>query len=226
MNGITLEPVSGADASLPHVLTPEQVMAGKEVGARVVVVDADGYFVGVGMAEMLAREGRSVTYLTPFETMAPYLHLTLEGPRVNRILRGLGVDVVTEEVLSAVEPGRVKTLDLWTFEHERAFDADSVVLVTQRNADDALFRQLKENAAGCEEAGIQGLYQIGDCLLPGMIADAVYSGHRLAREIDSPDPATPLPYIRERRLLHASEADFELGSDALAAPPLLGVKAG
>ena len=68
-------------------------------------------------------------------------------------------------------------------------------------------------------AGIHGLYQIGDCLLPGMIADAIFSGHRLAREIDSPDPATPLPYVRERRLLGASEADFELGGDALAALP-------
>ena len=33
-----------------------------------------------------------------------------------------------------------------------------------------------------------------------MIVDSVFDGHRLAREIDSPNPAMPLPFIRERRL--------------------------
>ena len=157
--------------------------------------------------------------------MAPYLHLTLEGPRVNRILRGLGVEVVTEEVLDSRRAGAGadgRSLDV---RGGADLEADTVVLVTQRNADDGLFRALKDDPAGCEQAGIHGLYQIGDCLLPGMIADAVFSGHRLAREIDSADPATPLPYIRERRLLHATEQDFELGAEALVAPPLLAVKA-
>ena len=42
MNGITHEPIPGADATLPHVLTPEQVMVGRRRSAKVVVVDADG----------------------------------------------------------------------------------------------------------------------------------------------------------------------------------------
>jgi dimethylamine/trimethylamine dehydrogenase len=180
-----------------------------------VVFDADGYFMGVGMAEKLAREGRAVTYLTPFETIAPYLHLTLEGPRVNRLLRELGVEVVTEHALTSIRPGSASAVDVWTFVQERTFEADSVVLVTQRNANDALYRELKADPEALRAAGIAGLYQVGDCLLPGLIADAVYSGHRLAREIDSPDPATPLPYVRERRLLHASESDYELGSETL-----------
>ena len=49
-----------------------------------------------------------------------------------------------------------------------------------------------------EAAGIEALYRIGDCVAPQLIADAIFSGHRLAREIDSADPATPLPYLRER----------------------------
>jgi dimethylamine/trimethylamine dehydrogenase len=31
-----------------------------------------------------------------------------------------------------------------------------------------------------------------------VIADAIWDGHRLGREIDSEDPATPLPWRRER----------------------------
>jgi dimethylamine/trimethylamine dehydrogenase len=52
--------------------------------------------------------------------------------------------------------------------------------------------------AGLEEAGIQALYRVGDCIAPRpQVADAIFDGHRLAREIDADDPATPLPWIRE-----------------------------
>jgi dimethylamine/trimethylamine dehydrogenase len=33
---------------------------------------------------------------------------------------------------------------------------------------------------------------------PQLIADAIFDGHRLAREIDSEKPAVPLPFVRER----------------------------
>ena len=80
LNGLTQSPIPGADASMPHVLTPEQVMLeGKEAGERVLVFDTDGYFVAVGIAEKLVREGRRVTFPTPFQTMAPYTQLTLEA---------------------------------------------------------------------------------------------------------------------------------------------------
>jgi dimethylamine/trimethylamine dehydrogenase len=50
-----------------------------------------------------------------------------------------------------------------------------------------------------------------------MIPDCIFDGHRLAREIDSPNPAMPLPFIRERRLWgDTSNADFE---DALLNTP-------
>jgi hypothetical protein len=39
---------------------------------------------------------------------------------------------------------------------------------------------------------------------PQLIADCIFDGHRLAREIDSADPATPLPYLRERALAGAT----------------------
>jgi dimethylamine/trimethylamine dehydrogenase len=42
------------------------------------------------------------------------------------------------------------------------------------------------------------VYRIGDAVAPRLLSEAVFDGHRLAREIDSPDPETPLPYRRER----------------------------
>ena len=35
-------------------------------------------------------------------------------------------------------------------------------------------------------------------MAPRIVAEAIFDGHRLAREIDSENPAVPLPYRRER----------------------------
>ena len=67
------------------------------------------------------------------------------------------------------------------------------MLVTQRLSDDALFRELAADPDALAAEGIEALYRIGDCVAPRLIADAIFDGHRLAREIDSPDPALPLP---------------------------------
>ena len=58
------------------------------------------------------------------------------------------------------------------------------------------------------------MYRVGDCVRPSFIAEAIYSGHRLAREIDAADPAHALPFIRERRLVDAQPDDFVLGGRA------------
>ena len=45
---------------------------------------------------------------------------------------------------------------------------------------------------------LPALYRIGDCVAPRLLAEAVFDGHRLAREIDAADPEVVLPYLRER----------------------------
>ena len=93
--------------------TPDQVFEGKAVGERVVVYDTDGYFMGAGMAEKLAREGKQVTYVTPFDTVAPYTRFTLENPRLNRTLRALWGQGHTEQVLVSAEPGKAALVEVW-----------------------------------------------------------------------------------------------------------------
>jgi dimethylamine/trimethylamine dehydrogenase len=50
------------------------------------------------------------------------------------------------------------------------------------------------------QAGIKGVYRAGDCLAPRYIADAVFDGHRIGREICSEYPQEPLPALREQSL--------------------------
>jgi dimethylamine/trimethylamine dehydrogenase len=199
LNGYSLRPIPGAEPGLPHVLTPEDIMLrGAPVpDGKVVVYDCDGYFVGVGMAERLAREGRDVILATPAETIASYTHFTLEASRLNRNLRELGVDIQTDRMLTEIRPDGVTLTDTWTDGEKVSLEVGATVLVTQRKSHDSLYRELKASD-GLGDAGITGVFQIGDCVSPTMIADAIFSGHRLAREIDSDDPAQPLPINRER----------------------------
>jgi dimethylamine/trimethylamine dehydrogenase len=117
---------------------------------------------------------------------------------------------ITGELVAAIAPGSVTLQDIWDSSAERTLSCDAIVMATQRASDDALYREITGDPSQLAEAGISGVYAIGDCVAPSLIAESVFSGHRLAREIDTEDPATPLPFIRERRLLGASEQDYAL----------------
>jgi dimethylamine/trimethylamine dehydrogenase len=215
LNGPTHAPIAGVEPGAAHVLTPEQlVLDGKEAGERVLVYDTDGYYMGVTMAERLAADGRKVTYVTHFDAMAPYMRFTLEEQRQYQRLVELGVEIVTQTLVLSAEPGRADLLQHWAGS-ESSVEFDSIMLVTQRNSRSALFDELKSDQGRLDEADINAVYCIGDAWSPGLIAQAVFSGHRLAREIDSDDPSTPLPFIRERRLVGAAEDEYALGAASI-----------
>jgi dimethylamine/trimethylamine dehydrogenase len=174
-------------------------MGGKRPpGRRVVVYDAEGYFVGPGIAELLASEGLEVHLVTSLEVVSPISDLTLEGPMLRQHLHEAGVAMDRGVTVLAVEPGRVSGED--GFEEPWSLEADGIVLVTQQVSDDALYRALIDDPAALEAAGIEAVYRIGDCVAPRMISEAIFDGHRLAREIDGEDPSVALPFDRERRI--------------------------
>lgn len=223
---ITHERIPGADASLASVLTPEQIMVeGKDVpGDRVVVYDCDGYFMGPSIAERLAEAGKRVTIVSPLTRIGDYMFYADEGHLMLRRLLELGVDLCPDHVLTSVEPGCTHGHHMLHEAVERQWPADSTVLVTQRFSNSALHHELlrNENALGVD--GIQGVYRIGDCLEPRFIAECIFDGHRLAREIDSADPARPLPFIREHRVLGARDEDYDrvlTGSDVVASSSIV-----
>jgi dimethylamine/trimethylamine dehydrogenase len=190
------EPLAGADPVLPHVLTPEQVCAGKRPpGRRVVVYDTDGYYVAPGVAELLAAEGFEVTIVTTFAVLSPVSDETLEGEMLRAHLHGAGVQVRHGTTITGIAPGVVRG-------HDRYGDPWSagchgVVLVTQQASNDTLYRELTGDRPALAAAGIGAVHRIGDAVAPRLLSEAIFDGHRLAREIDSPDPGQPLPYRRE-----------------------------
>jgi len=190
------DPMPGADPDLPHVLTPEQAAAGKRPpGPRVVVYDTDGYYMAPGLAELLAAEGFDVTVVTTFSVLSPVSDQTLEGDMLRAHLHRAGVRVVHATTITEIAAGSVTGHD----RHEEPWSmaCDGIVLVTQQVSEDALYTELAGDPA-LAAAGISGLYRIGDAVAPRLISEAVFDGHRLAREIDTEDPAQPAPYQRER----------------------------
>lgn len=86
------------------------------------------------------------------------------------------------------------------FGGEQAVPAGAVVLATMRVSDDELYRALRADPLALEREGVEAVYAIGDCVAPRIIAECVFDGHRLGREIDAADPSRALPFVRERRL--------------------------
>jgi len=212
LNGASQDTIPGADASLEYVFTPEQLMVedAEISGEQVVVYDGEGYFMGVSLAEKLALEGKLVTYITPLASPGPYLQYTGEDQLMIPRLHELGVELVVGHVIDGVSPrgayGHLREYPL----REAGWDADAIVLVTQRVPDDTLYRALTADPERLREAGIEAVYRVGDCVAPRpQVADAIFDAHRLAREIDSEDPMTPRPWIRENRVLGATDADYD-----------------
>jgi len=196
LNGVTRGPVPGADASLPNVLTPEQVIVeGKRPpGSRVLVYDCEGYVVGGAVAEKLALEGYEVELVTPLHLISP-LSWILEAPLIRQHLHDAGVGERCETTITEITGTGARAVDV--FGEPIELVADAVVLATQRVSNESLYLELDADPDALASSGIAGLYRIGDCVAPRFLAEAVFDGHRLAREIDSDNPAVPKPHLRE-----------------------------
>jgi dimethylamine/trimethylamine dehydrogenase len=211
-------PIAGADDALPHVLTPFQIVQGKPVpGKRVLVLDGDGHFMGITLAEMMADQGRQVTYVCDAAEVAEYGVFTMESGNNKRMLFEKGVKTYCNHWIDKIEPGRVRMSYLYKFgpdlrgpvsgavprkDNGGEFDLeiDAVILVTSRCSDDALWRDLRARRREWGPNEIQDIFRTGDCKAPAQLNQAIWDAHRLAREFDSPHPAYPLPWIRERQL--------------------------
>lgn len=214
----THRPILGADANMPNVLTPEQVSAGKPVvGTNVVVLDGDGHFVGISMAELLADRGKNVTLVTNMHDILEYSKYTMEMPNNKRVMFEKDISYVTNHWGHALHGGVLElfylykdTADLYEtepgkwgrrFSKDRVrIPCDTLVLCTSRVPEDALYAEMLRRRTEWGSNGVLGVQRVGDCVQPRHAMDAVFDGHRLGREFESPDPQRPLPFIRERQL--------------------------
>ena len=122
----------------------------------------------------------------------------------------MGIHVLPYTSVTGFGGGRVQLRNGLTGE-EFERPAGALVTVTARLPVDDLYLQLQDR---WQQAGIASLTRIGDCWAPSTIQQAVYTGHKWARELDEE------PEGLERRLLFAPNRqtlDHVLGDGCLEA---------
>jgi dimethylamine/trimethylamine dehydrogenase len=173
------------------------MMAGKRPsGGHVVLYDDDHYYMGSVLAELLVADGRRVTLVTPAGEVANWARNTLEQEKIQTRLLRLGVDIRAHHALTRVNRGGVEIACVFTGKPS-SIAGDSVLLVTARDPRDTLYLDLLARRSDWVAAGIASVKLIGDANAPGLIAAAVYAGHRYAQELDAPDIGDALPFKRD-----------------------------
>jgi dimethylamine/trimethylamine dehydrogenase len=220
-SGVTMLPIEGTDASLPQFATPEQIMHGKETGNRVLVIDGDGFVAGIGMAELMADQGKEVTLVTQQGSAAAHLHFTGDGANIHRLMHEKKIGHLELHWVDGIEVNntvKVRLFYLYRDGFKRAnepstgtmarregtevteVECDTVILCTARVPNNGLYKELRARKAEWAKENLQAVYRTGDCYAPRLLPEAVFDGHRLAREFESDNPQRPLPYIRERQI--------------------------
>ncbi len=187
------EPIHGHEGAW----TPERIMSGERPPqGSVVVYDTDHYYVGPGLAELLVGEGYETHLVTTASRISPVSDETLEGDLLRQHLHDLGVVFHLGITMLRIDGSQVHGED--EYGEDWSMDADGVVLVTQQVSDDSLYSALDSDPLALAAAGISAVYRIGDAVSPQVPSEAVFDGHRLARELDSHDPEVALDWLREQ----------------------------
>ena len=179
-DGKTYVPVH---ADSVDVFTPDDIMDGRLPKGRTVIFDGDNYYMAGVIAELLVQKGLAVTYVTAEDKVSAWAEMTSERWRIRTHLMDLGVEIITAHGLEYFDGSSV-TLACEYSERKKTLEADSLVLVTQRMPNDALYNEILATVDGDVEKLPFTLKRIGDVEAPAIIAAAVYAGHRYSAELD------------------------------------------
>jgi pyruvate/2-oxoglutarate dehydrogenase complex dihydrolipoamide dehydrogenase (E3) component len=160
--------IPGADRA--EVITSLELLSGeKTAGEKVVVIG--GGTIGCEIAEMLASEGKRVTVLE----MLPRIGTDI-GPTERFImissLREKGVDLQVAAEATGISASGVEAV---CDGNPGLFEADTVIIATGMQPENALFSALAGK--------LPGVYSIGDCVQPKRIGEAVKDAYRIALKL-------------------------------------------
>ena len=164
--------IPGAD--LPHVVVASDVLLGFEVGRRVAVISEELGYTALGIAELLAERGHTVSVLSSSAVIGSDLTTTGDLQLAYKRLTPRGVVFSPMTLVEEITPASVRVRNAYS-ETARELPADCVVLVTGAQANDGLYRRLKGR--------VGRLHVIGDAVAPRRIDQAVYEGDRAARVV-------------------------------------------
>ena len=149
---------------------------------RAVVFDPIGGPVGVGVAELLAANGRPTSIVTQDQICGTQLALTGDLAEANSRLQRAGVRRELRSLLREVAGDHVLLEDRWTGE-QRTSGCGFVVHCGHRLPDEALYLHRP------------GTPRAGDCVAPRTALEAVLEARRTAMAISAADRLPVLPTL-------------------------------
>ena len=159
-------PLEGADEA--HVVEAWQVLRGEaNVGTSVVIADWRCDWIGLGLAEKLARDGCRVRLCSngymPGQTIQQYVRDHWLG-----VMHKLGVEIIPMVRLFGADADSVYLQHTTSGEPVICDEVDTLVTSMGHQSEDALFLELEDWEGE--------VHRIGDCLAPRTAEEAVLEG--------------------------------------------------
>jgi 2,4-dienoyl-CoA reductase-like NADH-dependent reductase (Old Yellow Enzyme family)/thioredoxin reductase len=153
------------------VLLDDYLAKKLEVGQKVVVL---GGHYGVEVAISLVREGKEVTIVEEAAAIAqaPYLS-PVRQEALFYLIQEIKLQVLTGTRVKEITDSGVVVIGKEG--KERSIEADTVLIALDRLPEDTLAQQLKGK--------VPEVYEIGDCVRPSHMRNAIHSAGRKSREI-------------------------------------------
>jgi dimethylamine/trimethylamine dehydrogenase len=184
-------PFAGCDQD--NVIGVERILEGFLPDGPVVIYDDDHYYLGSAIALRLCSAGVRVAMVTPEVALAGWSQHTEEHSLIMETLIEAGVQIITAKGLVGWQSGTVQLECIYSG-RESIIETDYLVPVSARVANDELWHGLDAQREKFTDRGGLSLQRAGDCRAPGIIAAAVYAGHKTARELGQ----TEVTFKRDR----------------------------
>ena len=146
------------------------------LGTRVLILDDTGTYLPLGLAELLGEGGAEVEVLGRFPVIGDQIAGTQDLPWLLPRLAALDVRLSPNHFIESIDGSRVDVYETLTRRHRQVEGVETVVLAMLRSPNDALFHQLRE-------AGTVPTHCIGDAVAPRSVAEAIYEGEKLGRDL-------------------------------------------
>jgi 2,4-dienoyl-CoA reductase-like NADH-dependent reductase (Old Yellow Enzyme family)/thioredoxin reductase len=147
----------------------EALTSPSKIGEKVIVLG--GGMIGCETAEFLARRGKSVTIIEMLKDVALDVNPFVRKALLSR-LQELKVSLVTNTRVIQIDEDRIIGV---TNGEERTFQGDSLIIAMGMDAERAW--------SGSREEKLPGYYEIGDCLKPRKLIEAIHEGFSLGLKI-------------------------------------------
>ncbi len=183
-------------AEAANLWTPDDILAGRIPQGHVVIYDDDQYYMGGVIAEKLLQARCRVTFVTPGLEVSMWTNMTDEQMRVQTRLIAAGAVIHLARRLTGWDGATARFASIYDGA-VLPVTGDALLIAAAREPNDGLERELRNLQADGNLPAVGTIRAIGDCYAPGAIFNAVYAGHRLAREFDQEIDRDRVGYARE-----------------------------